>query len=178
VLLGGEEASTETSNFKAPTILTLIMNIKSAFAHWLSLRSQEQTRIERRALRDYSRQELGRIRKNQRAKSPDIGLSVGCARMGDLMKTKSHLIPRFCLTAIAFLELAFFPSRASSVEPAGQTSLPDADPRFERFGCGACERKFLAEAETREVVAGPDERHGYDNPKQCSRRRRLFPPSG
>ena len=78
--------------------------------------------------------------------------------MGDLMETKSHLIPRFCLTAIAFLALAFFPARASSVEPDGQTSLPDADPRSERFGCGACERKFLAEAETREIVAGLDER--------------------
>ena len=68
--LGGEQGSTETSNFKAPTILNLIMNIKLAIAHWLSLRSQEQTRIERRALRDYSRRELGRLWKNQRAKSP------------------------------------------------------------------------------------------------------------
>jgi hypothetical protein len=39
------------------------MNIKLAIARWLSLRIQEQTRIERRALRDYSRQELGRIRR-------------------------------------------------------------------------------------------------------------------
>jgi hypothetical protein len=40
-----------------------IMNIKVAIARWLSLRIQEQTRIERRALRDYSRQELGRMRR-------------------------------------------------------------------------------------------------------------------
>jgi hypothetical protein len=37
------------------------MNIKVAIARWLSLRIQEKTRIERRALRDYYRQELGRI---------------------------------------------------------------------------------------------------------------------
>jgi hypothetical protein len=44
-----------------PFILT--MKIKVAIARWLSLRIQEQTRIERRALRDYSRQELGRLRR-------------------------------------------------------------------------------------------------------------------
>jgi hypothetical protein len=38
------------------------MKIKVRLARWLSLRIQEQTRKERRALRDYSRQELGRIR--------------------------------------------------------------------------------------------------------------------
>ena len=38
------------------------MKIKVRLARWLSLRSEEQTRKERRALRDYSRQELGRIR--------------------------------------------------------------------------------------------------------------------
>lgn len=40
----------------------LTMKIKVRLARWLSLRIQEQTRKERRALRDYSRQELGRIR--------------------------------------------------------------------------------------------------------------------
>jgi hypothetical protein len=39
------------------------MNIKVAIARWLSLRIQEQTRTERRAFRDYSRQELGRMRR-------------------------------------------------------------------------------------------------------------------
>jgi hypothetical protein len=38
------------------------MKIKVRLARWLSLRIQEQTRKERRALREYSRQELGRIR--------------------------------------------------------------------------------------------------------------------
>jgi hypothetical protein len=46
-----------------PIKLHPIMNIKVAIARWLSLRIQEQTRIERRALRDYSRQELGRMRR-------------------------------------------------------------------------------------------------------------------
>jgi hypothetical protein len=43
--------------------LHLPMNIKVAIAGWLSLRIQEQTRIERRAFRDYSRQELARMRR-------------------------------------------------------------------------------------------------------------------
>ena len=43
--------------------------------------------------------------------------------MGDLMKTKSHLIPRLFLTAIALLALTFFPFRASSVEPAEKGKL-------------------------------------------------------
>jgi hypothetical protein len=43
----------------------LTMKIKVAIAHWLSLRIQEQTRLERRALRDYSRQELGRLRRKE-----------------------------------------------------------------------------------------------------------------
>jgi hypothetical protein len=37
------------------------MNIKVALAHWIYLRIRERTRIDRRALRDYSRQELERI---------------------------------------------------------------------------------------------------------------------
>jgi hypothetical protein len=41
------------------------MNIKVAIARWLSLRIQEQSRLERRAFRDYSRQELGRLRRRE-----------------------------------------------------------------------------------------------------------------
>ena len=48
------------------TILTLTMKVKVALAHWFSLRIQEQTRRERRALRDYSRQELGAIRQAEK----------------------------------------------------------------------------------------------------------------
>jgi hypothetical protein len=39
------------------------------------------------------------------------------------MKSKSQLIQRFFLTAIALLALAFFPIRASSVEPAEKGKL-------------------------------------------------------
>jgi hypothetical protein len=41
------------------------MKIKVSVAHWLSLRIQEQTRLERRALRDYSRQEIREIRQRE-----------------------------------------------------------------------------------------------------------------
>jgi hypothetical protein len=41
------------------------MKIKVALAHWIFLRIRERTRIDRRALRDYSRQELGRIRREE-----------------------------------------------------------------------------------------------------------------
>ncbi len=43
--------------------------------------------------------------------------------MGDLMKTKSHLVPQFFLTAIALLALAFLPIRAAFAEPAGKGKL-------------------------------------------------------
>ena len=39
------------------------------------------------------------------------------------MNTKPHLIPRFLLTAIAFLVLAFLSIRASSVQPASKGKL-------------------------------------------------------
>jgi hypothetical protein len=75
----GKEVTAETSNSKSNTILILIMNIKLAIARWLSLRIQEQTRIERRALRDYSRHELGRIR---RAEIRSRGLRLYAAWSG------------------------------------------------------------------------------------------------
>jgi hypothetical protein len=55
------------------------MKIKVAIARWLSLRIQEQTRLERRTLRDYSRQELGRIR---RAEIRSRGLRLYAAWSG------------------------------------------------------------------------------------------------
>jgi len=39
------------------------------------------------------------------------------------MKSKSHLIPRFTLTAVALLALAFFSIRALSAEPAAKGKL-------------------------------------------------------
>jgi hypothetical protein len=65
-LVSGHEEKIRNRDFElreSNANLNLTMNIKLAIAHWLSLRIQEQTRIERRALRDYSRHELGRIRR-------------------------------------------------------------------------------------------------------------------
>jgi hypothetical protein len=57
-----ERSHKRLSVFNNDQFVFLTMKIKVRLARWLSLRIQEQTRKERRALRDYSRQELGRIR--------------------------------------------------------------------------------------------------------------------
>jgi hypothetical protein len=69
------------SDFKNNAILILNMKIKVAISHWLSLRIQEQTRIERRALRDYSRQELGRITRAE-IRSRGLRLYAAWSRRG------------------------------------------------------------------------------------------------
>src|SRR5687768_3431505 len=66
--------------------------------------------------------------------------------MGDLMKTKSHLIPRFLLTAIAVLALAFFPTRASSAEPAGKGKLTHIGLVWLKNSGNAAERQRLIDA--------------------------------
>jgi len=77
----GKVVTTDFSNLKNNVILLPTMKIKMAIAHWLSVRIQEQTRIERRALRDYSRQELGRIRRAE-IRSRGLRLYAAWSRRG------------------------------------------------------------------------------------------------
>jgi hypothetical protein len=62
------------------------------------------------------------------------------------MKTKSHLIPRFFLTAIALLALAFFPIRASAVEPAEKGKLTHIGLVWLKNPGNAAERQRLLDA--------------------------------
>lgn len=66
--------------------------------------------------------------------------------MGDLMKTKAHVIPRFFLTAIALLALAFFSIRASSAEPAGRGKLTHSGLVWLKNPGNAAERQRLIDA--------------------------------
>ena len=81
--------------------------------------------------------------------------------MGDLMKTKSHLIPRFVLTAIALLALAFFPTRASSVEPTGKGKITHIGLVWLKNPGNAAERQRLIDALHRFAREIPEVRSLY-----------------
>jgi len=62
------------------------------------------------------------------------------------MKTKPHLIPRFFLTAIAVLALAFFLNRTSAVESAGNGKLTHVGLVWLKNPGNAPERQRLIDA--------------------------------
>jgi hypothetical protein len=66
--------------------------------------------------------------------------------IGRLMKTKSHLIRRFILTATALLALPFIPIRASAVEPAAKGKLTHIGLVWLKKPGGAAERQRLIDA--------------------------------
>ncbi|MEI9897713.1 MAG: Dabb family protein [Chthoniobacter sp.] len=62
------------------------------------------------------------------------------------MKTKSHLIPRFFLTSLALLGLAFFSIRASGAEPAEKGKLTHVGLVWLKNPGNAAERQRLIDA--------------------------------